>query len=105
MLCPCSFFQKFILGGRLIFGPDARSVPVTVLLIIVPVILFCVFVARHLRHEFSPYNAGYAILVVAILFTIYVSLRKINFFLFFHLLFGIQICYCLLCLITLLVLD
>lgn len=68
------FFQKFILGGRLIFGPDARSVSVTVLLIILPVVLFCVFVARHLRHEFSPYNAGYAILVVAILFTIYVSL-------------------------------
>ncbi|CAA7037310.1 unnamed protein product [Microthlaspi erraticum] len=64
--------NKFILGGRLIFGPDARSVPVTVLLIIVPVILFCVFVARHLRHEFSPSNAGYAIMVVAILFTVYV---------------------------------
>ncbi|CAB79373.1 putative protein [Arabidopsis thaliana] len=64
--------NKFILGGRLIFGPDARSLPLTLLLIIVPVVLFCVFVARHLRHEFSPYNAGYAIMVVAILFTIYV---------------------------------
>ncbi|CAN8230660.1 unnamed protein product [Cochlearia groenlandica] len=64
--------NKFILGGRLIFGPDAKSLPVTLLLIIVPVTLFCVFVARHLRHEFSPYNAGYAIFVVAILFTIYV---------------------------------
>ncbi|XP_010433788.1 PREDICTED: protein S-acyltransferase 8-like isoform X2 [Camelina sativa] len=64
--------NKFILGGRLIFGPDARSLPATLLLIIVPVALFCVFVARHLRHEFSSYNAGYAILVVAILFTIYV---------------------------------
>ncbi|XP_021898576.1 protein S-acyltransferase 8-like isoform X1 [Carica papaya] len=64
--------NKFILGGRLIFGPDARSLLVTLLLITVPVIIFCVFVARHLRHEFSPHNAGYAILVVAIVFTIYV---------------------------------
>ncbi|CAN8325798.1 unnamed protein product [Cochlearia groenlandica] len=64
--------NKFILGGRIIFGPDAKSVPATVLLIILPVILFSVFVARHLLHEFSPYNAGYAILAVVILFTIYV---------------------------------
>ncbi|XP_054818823.1 protein S-acyltransferase 8-like [Prosopis cineraria] len=64
--------NKFICGGRLMFGPDARSLLVTLLLITVPVIIFCVFVARHLRHEFSSYNAGHAILVVAILFTIYV---------------------------------
>ncbi|XP_068323988.1 protein S-acyltransferase 8 [Pyrus communis] len=64
--------NKFILGGRLIFGPDARSLLVTLLLIIAPVIIFCVFVAWHLRHEFPSYNAGYAILVVAIVFTLYV---------------------------------
>ncbi|KAF3445481.1 hypothetical protein FNV43_RR10657 [Rhamnella rubrinervis] len=64
--------NKFILGGRLVFGPDARSLLVTLLLIIVPVIIFCVFVARHLRDEFSPDHSGYAILVVAIVFTIYV---------------------------------
>nr|ACU18037.1 unknown [Glycine max] len=64
--------NKFICGGRLVFGPDARSLFVTLLLIIVPVIIFCVCVASHLRHEFSSYNSGYAILVVAILFTIHV---------------------------------
>lgn len=65
----------------MVFGPDARSLFVTLLLIIVPVIIFCVCVARHLRHEFSPHNSGYAILAVAILFTIHVS--SANFFLFY----------------------
>lgn len=64
--------NKFICRGRLIFGPDVRSLLATLLLIIVPVIIFCVFVAWHLRHEFSSYNAGFAILVMAILFTIWV---------------------------------
>lgn len=68
-----NLMQIFFLGGRLIFGPDARSLLVTLLLIIVPVVCFCVFVARHLRHQFSSYNAGYAILVAAIVFTIHVS--------------------------------
>lgn len=66
--------NRFILGGRLIFGPDARSLLVTLALIIAPIVIFCIFVARHLRHEFSPHNAGYAVLVVAIVFTIYVLL-------------------------------
>ncbi|XP_058740818.1 protein S-acyltransferase 8-like isoform X2 [Vicia villosa] len=64
--------NKFIFGGRLAFGPDARSLIITFSLIIVPVIIFCAFVARHLRHEFSSYYSGYAILVAAILFTIHV---------------------------------
>ncbi|KAI3841130.1 hypothetical protein MKX03_007858 [Papaver bracteatum] len=62
--------NKFFFGGRLVFGPDAKSLLVTVLLILIPSVLFCTLVVRHIRHEFN--NAGYAILVVAILLSIYV---------------------------------
>ncbi|KAK0604474.1 hypothetical protein LWI29_015979 [Acer saccharum] len=62
----------FICNGRLVFGPDAKSLIVTLLLIIVPVIFFCTHVARNLLHEVSEYNAGYAILLVAILLTVFV---------------------------------
>ncbi|CAD5163563.1 protein S-acyltransferase 8 isoform X1 [Musa acuminata AAA Group] len=66
--------NSFLLCGRLIFGPDSRSLFVTVALIVVPVVIFCVFVARNLLHEFPAYDAGYAVLVVAIAFTIHVLL-------------------------------
>lgn len=65
--------QKFLLGGRLIFGPDAKSLIITFTLILVPVVLFCVFVARNFVFELQRETAGYAILVIAIVFTIYVS--------------------------------
>lgn len=64
--------NKFFLCGRLIFGPDVRSLVVTVFLIVVPVVVFCEFVARHLLHRFSGYNSGYAILAVTIVYTFYV---------------------------------
>ncbi|EEF29612.1 protein S-acyltransferase 8 [Ricinus communis] len=62
----------FLFNGRLIFGPDAKSLVVTILLIVVPVIIFCTNVAKNLLHEFPTYNAGYVILAIVILFTIYV---------------------------------
>ncbi|KAI4339688.1 hypothetical protein MLD38_024601 [Melastoma candidum] len=63
--------NRFVLGGRLIFGPDAKSLIITLALIVVPVVIFCVFVAWHLRHEFGLYDAGYSVMAVAICFTIY----------------------------------
>ena len=65
--------QIFFCKGRLIFGPDAKSLIITLLLIVVPVVIFCTNVARNLLHEFPTYNSGYIILVVTILYTIYVS--------------------------------
>ncbi|KAL9229681.1 hypothetical protein vseg_005121 [Gypsophila vaccaria] len=62
----------FLCNGRLVFGPDARSLIVSVLLILIPSIIFCAFVAQNLLHKFPSYNAGYGILVVTIIFTIYV---------------------------------
>ncbi|CAO1946714.1 unnamed protein product [Urochloa humidicola] len=66
--------NRFFFGGRLIFGPDVKSLGVSVALIVVPVALFCVFVARHLRHQFHANDAGHAILIIAIVYTIYVLL-------------------------------
>ncbi|KAK9678717.1 hypothetical protein RND81_11G229000 [Saponaria officinalis] len=62
----------FLCGGRLIFGPDARSLIVSVLLVLVPAVIFCIFVARNLLHKFSSYNSGYAILAATIIYTVYV---------------------------------
>ncbi|WRX10506.1 Palmitoyltransferase [Theobroma cacao] len=64
----------FIFGGRFMFGPDAKSLIITLLLIIVPVIIFCANVARNLISEISGIIAGYAILMVTVVFTVYVLL-------------------------------
>ena len=72
--------QIFFLNGRLIFGPDARSLIVTLLLILVPVVIFCAFVVINLVDEFPSYNAGYAILATTVIFTIYVSSLNIPFY-------------------------
>ncbi|KAM7268277.1 hypothetical protein ACFE04_010443 [Oxalis oulophora] len=62
--------NKFFLKGKFVFGPDVRSLGLTVLLIVVPVAIFCVFVARKLMDDF-PDDWGISITVVAVVFTIY----------------------------------
>ncbi|MBA0649998.1 hypothetical protein Goklo_017492 [Gossypium klotzschianum] len=60
----------FLFQGRFIFGPDVRSLGLTILLIVAPVSIFCVFVARKLMVDFS-HHLGNSIMVVAVVFTVY----------------------------------
>ncbi|KAI4348352.1 hypothetical protein L6164_009086 [Bauhinia variegata] len=62
--------NKFLLQGRFIFGPDVRSLALTIFLIVAPVAVFCVFVARKLINDFSD-HFGLSIMVVAVVFTVY----------------------------------
>lgn len=77
--------QEFFLQGRFIFGPDVRSLFLTMFLIIAPVVTFCVFVARHLMNDF-PDQWGISVMVVVVVFTIYVSILVQSLFHFLHLL-------------------
>lgn len=61
----------FCLGGRLIFGPDARSLFLTVSLIVIPVILFCAFVSQRLINELQ-HSLGNLIVIICLVFTAYV---------------------------------
>lgn len=61
----------FFLGGRVIFGPDVRSVFLSIFLLVAPVAVFCVFVARKLLDEFA-HHLGILVMVIAIVFTSYV---------------------------------
>lgn len=73
-MVPFKLLQKFFCGGRLIFGPDVRSMALTVCLILVPIILFVVFVTPKLATEFSHRFAS-LIMGITVTFTTYVSLR------------------------------
>ncbi|KAL0918767.1 hypothetical protein M5K25_010800 [Dendrobium thyrsiflorum] len=60
----------FFLKGRFIFGPDVRSIFLTMFLIIAPAAIFCVFVARKLMDKFS-HHTGICIMVITAAFTLY----------------------------------
>ncbi|KAG8057333.1 hypothetical protein GUJ93_ZPchr0002g24068 [Zizania palustris] len=62
--------NEFFLQGRFIFGPDVRSLFLTIFLIIAPVLVFCIFVARHLINDF-PDHWGVSVMVVVVVFTLY----------------------------------
>ncbi|KAK8613319.1 hypothetical protein V6N13_101084 [Hibiscus sabdariffa] len=62
--------NKFYLGGRVVFGPDVRSIFLTISLIVIPVILFCAFVSRRIVRAYDN-NLGHRIVSILILFTIY----------------------------------
>ena len=64
--------QRFFLGGRLIFGPDVRSMIITIFLIVIPVLLFAVFVSQKLVNEFTN-ELGNLIIIIAVVFAAYVS--------------------------------
>lgn len=57
-----------------------RSLFLTIFLILAPVVVFCIFVARHLINDF-PDHWGISIMVIVIVFTIYVSVDITLFFL------------------------
>ncbi|CAL0327700.1 unnamed protein product [Lupinus luteus] len=62
--------NEFFLRGRLIFGPDVKYTFITIFLIVAPIAIFSVFVAKKLDN--LPPNSGYSILITVILHTVFV---------------------------------
>ncbi|XP_057773919.1 probable protein S-acyltransferase 7 [Salvia miltiorrhiza] len=63
--------NKFFCGGRIIFGPDVKSIFLTLSLILIPVILFWAFVAKHLISLYS-HGGGIILVVSSVLLTAYI---------------------------------
>ncbi|XP_011020914.1 PREDICTED: probable protein S-acyltransferase 7 [Populus euphratica] len=61
----------FCFGGRLVFGPDVRSLFLTIFLIMIPVILFCAFVSQRLINDFQ-HQLGYYVVVICVILTAHV---------------------------------
>jgi palmitoyltransferase ZDHHC9/14/18 len=65
-------WQRFLCGGRLIFGPDASSIVLTLALIMTPLALFVGFVSFRLAEVIGP-PLGLAVPVTAIAVGVFVS--------------------------------
>ncbi|PIN21116.1 DHHC-type Zn-finger protein [Handroanthus impetiginosus] len=64
--------NKFLFGGRLIFGPDASSLFLSAFLIIGPALGFCIKILIIIRHQMREHKSvvpWYPILIVAIVLT------------------------------------
>ncbi|KAL5581419.1 hypothetical protein UlMin_013861 [Ulmus minor] len=62
--------NKFFLQGRFIFGPDVRSLGLTIFLIVAPVTVFCIFIATKLMDDWG-HHWGVSIMAAAVLFSVY----------------------------------
>ncbi|XP_047964358.1 probable protein S-acyltransferase 7 [Salvia hispanica] len=62
--------NKFYCGGRIVFGPDIKSIFMTLSLILIPVIMFWVFVAKGLIISYS--REGIILVVTSALLTAYI---------------------------------
>lgn len=65
--------NKFLLGGRLIFGPDVSSLFLSTFLIVGPALTFCIKILLVIKHnikESKNANPWYPVLIVAIVLTL-----------------------------------
>ncbi|KAG5014432.1 hypothetical protein AAZX31_08G009700 [Glycine max] len=66
----------FLCGGRLIFGPDVKSIFISIFLIVLPVAMFCGMVARKLLDDF-PHHTGWSIMAVLMALTLFVLITLV----------------------------
>lgn len=72
----CLMFQRFLCGGRLIFGPDVASLCFSMLLVAGPAVSFCIKVYNiiHYNKEHNrDFGYWYGVLIVAAALTCLVS--------------------------------
>ncbi|KAK8667716.1 hypothetical protein V6N13_007864 [Hibiscus sabdariffa] len=62
--------NRFVFGGRLIFGPDFASLFLSTFLIAGPAIAFCVRMYTKIKHENTNVGRGYSILILGALLTV-----------------------------------